>query len=228
MALSKKKQVEIETIEIRPARLVRVILPIEGTAPLVMNKFSEEARRQMLEEMTKEKANKRNKKEHPPRDLDREFQQLKHVSTAGWYGMPCGAFRKAMVDACRLAGVVMVTAKMTIFIIPDGIDSDDGAPLVRINAPAEPDPVQHYVRLASGKPSVAVRPMFSKWDAVVTVEFDADFISLNSVVNLLDRAGRQIGIGAGRPFSTNSCGMGWGTFKVLQEKIEEAEERTYA
>lgn len=225
MAIPKKKQTDIETIEVQPARIIRVRVPIQGTAPLVMNKFSEEARRMMLEEQQKDKAGKARKKEHPPRDIDREFEQLKHVSTDGWYGMPCGAFRKAMVDACRLANVVMVRAKMAVFIIPDGIDSDDGAPLVRIVSDDEPERAQHYVRLASGKPSVAVRPMFREWTANVTVEFDADSISLSSVVNLLDRAGRQIGIGAGRPFSTNSVGMGWGTFVTLPDEVQDAEER---
>jgi hypothetical protein len=40
-------------------------------------------------------------------------------------------------------------------------------------------------------------------------------------VNLLDRAGQQVGIGAGRPFSKKSVGQGWGTFSVDQQAEEE-------
>jgi hypothetical protein len=55
----------------------------------------------------------------------------------------------------------------------------------------------------------------------VTVQFDADMITAQSIVNLLDRAGKQVGIGAGRPFSKKSVGQGWGTFSVDQQAEEE-------
>jgi hypothetical protein len=57
--------------------------------------------------------------------------------------------------------------------------------------------------------------MWREWSAVVGIEFDADMITPESIVNLLDRAGRQVGICEGRPFSKDSCGMGWGTFEVV-------------
>ena len=60
-----------------------------------------------------------------------------------------------------------------------------------------------------------------EWEADLTVEFDADTITAESVVNLLDRAGRQVGVGEGRPFSKNSNGQGWGTFSVVSHSFEE-------
>jgi len=36
------------------------------------------------------------------------------------------------------------------------------------------------------------------------------------VTNLLARMGMQVGIGAGRPDSTDSAGMGWGTFRIAK------------
>jgi hypothetical protein len=48
------------------------------------------------------------------------------------------------------------------------------------------------------------------------LRWDADQFSVNDVMNLLSRAGVQVGIGEGRPFSKNSNGMGWGTWEVQQ------------
>ena len=38
---------------------------------------------------------------------------------------------------------------------------------------------------------------------------------VHEVRNLLVRAGVQVGIGEGRPYSKKSYGMGWGTFEVV-------------
>ncbi len=58
------------------------------------------------------------------------------------------------------------------------------------------------------------RPRFDKWSADLKIRFDADHISANDVVNLLARAGAQVGICEGRPGAPNSYGIGFGTFLV--------------
>jgi hypothetical protein len=57
--------------------------------------------------------------------------------------------------------------------------------------------------------------MFDTWSATLRVKFDADQFTVTDVVNLLSRAGGQVGIGEGRPDSKESAGMGWGTFRIL-------------
>ena len=120
-----------------------------------------------------------------------------------------------MIDACRTAGLVMTRAKMSVFVLADGFDADDGTPLVRLIA-GDPERTEMLVRNDDGSADIRIRPMWREWAADVTLEFDADMITPDSVVNLLDRAGRQVGIGEGRPFSKNSVGQGWGTFSVVQ------------
>jgi hypothetical protein len=121
-----------------------------------------------------------------------------------------------MIDACRTVGIVMTRAKMSVFVVPDGFDEEDGTPLVRIDA-KEPERLESLVRNDNGSADIRVRPMWREWNATVNIEFDADMITAESVVNLLDRAGRQVGICEGRPFSKESCGQGWGTFTVSTE-----------
>jgi hypothetical protein len=53
----------------------------------------------------------------------------------------------------------------------------------------------------------------------VTLQFDGDFMSVDSAVNLLHRAGVNVGVGAGRPFSKMSAGQGWGTFEIRPDFV---------
>lgn len=202
---------------VRAANMVRTTLTIKGTAPLVQLKFSEKAKRKMMENMSTPVTAKKSKAARDPRNYGEDFVAAQHISVAGWNGFPCAAFRSGMIDACRTVGLVMTKAKMCVFVIPDGFDIDDGTPLVRILAPA-PEKMESLVRNDNGAADVRIRAMWREWSMAVTIEFDADMISAESVVNLLDRAGRQVGIGEGRPFSKKSVGQCWGTFAVVQEQ----------
>lgn len=213
---------------IQPANILTVTLRINSRSPHVQCAFSQKAKEQMMAAMATSKAERKAKTARPPRNFDEDFRQAQHVSVAGWNGIPASAFRKAMIDACRTVNLVMTKAKMAVFIVADGFDRADGTPLVRLLAAdgtpaAAPERTEMLVRNDNGSADIRIRPMWREWAADVTVEFDADMITLESVVNLLDRAGRQVGVGEGRPFSKNSVGMGWGTFTVVPaEKKEQA------
>jgi hypothetical protein len=198
---------------IKPADIRRATLRIRGTAPYVQNKFSHKARTQMMVAMSTPANEKKAKTARKARDYDDDFEQAQHVMADGTRGIPCTAFRAAMIDACRTVGLVMTKAKMSVFVVPDGFDVDDGTPLVTIQSDA-PERTESLVRNDNGSADIRIRPMWRDWCADITLEFDADMITAESVVNLLDRAGRQVGVGEGRPFSKNSVGQGWGTFTV--------------
>jgi hypothetical protein len=202
---------------IKAANMVRTTIRINGTAPFVQNKFSKKARDKMMADMATPAAAKKGKNARPPRDYDDDFKQAQHISVAGWNGIPCPAFRAAMIDACRTVGMVMTKAKMAVFVLPDGFDKDDGTPLVRLIS-GPPEKTESLVRNDNGGADIRIRPMWRDWQADVTVEFDADMITPDSVINLLDRAGRQVGVGEGRPYSKSSVGQGWGTFTVVEGK----------
>lgn len=211
MAFAKKE--EGATV-IKAANLVRTTVRIEGTAPLVINKFSAKQRQKMMADMSTPKNQKKAKSERPPRDYDADFQGARHLSEDGWDGIAAPGFRAAMIDACRTVGMVMTRAKMAVFVVADGFDKDEGTPLVKIVG-KQPERTEMLVRNDNGGADIRIRPMWRKWAANVTLEFDEDMITTESVVNLLDRAGRQVGVGEGRPFSKNSVGQGWGTFQVI-------------
>lgn len=206
---------QVEQITIPEPNIKRALIPIKGTAPLCIHAFSQKARRMMLEAQT----STAKKKKKDPRNIQEDFENAKHVSDDGWCGVPAAAFRAAMISACRLVGFQMTKAKLSIFVEADGLDRDSHQPLVRIIADGEPEMSEMCVRLESGVASVAIRPLWQEWGCLVCVKWDADQFTLTDVVNLLDRAGQQVGIGEGRPDSKKSTGLGWGTFEVDREAM---------
>lgn len=147
-----------------------------------------------------------------PRDFDEDMRNAMHISEEGWQGIPAGAFRNAMISACRLVGFKMTLAKLSVFVVADGIDRIDGVPLIRFEG--EPERHEMAARVGIDGTDIRIRPMWRKWSAVVTVKYDADQFTLQDVTNLMQRVGLQVGIGEGRPDSRSSAGLGWGTFEI--------------
>lgn len=187
---------------------------IRGTAPYVQNKFSAKAREAMKATQEAGQTGKKGKAK-VPKDFQASYKAAMHRSGAGWHGIPAPAFRNAMISACKAVGFHMTKAKLSVFAMADGIDVDDGTPLVKISK-GKPAYHEGLVRLASGVCDIRPRPMWPiGWEAQVRIRFDADQFTLTDVANLMVRAGIQVGIGEGRPDSKSSCGCDWGTFEVL-------------
>ena len=202
-----------EAVSIARPNLNEVDFHVVGSAPYVQHKFSQKARTQMLQKQ-QAGSTARGKKTHEARDIEAEYAAAMHVDYQGNPGIPAPAFRSAMISACRLVGFQMTKAKLSVFVLSDMLDVDDGTPLVPIIG--EPEMHQASVRLESGVASVAIRPMWRKWSATVRVRYDADQFTMQDVCNLMMGAGQQVGIGEGRPDSKKSHGMGWGTFDIVE------------
>jgi hypothetical protein len=188
---------------------------IRGNAPLVGNKFSAEARSMMREKQAAGSTAAKGKRREA-KDFTKCRLEATHFFSDGTAGLPATAFRQAMVSACRLCGFKMTLAKLSIFIEQDGFDVDDHSPLVRFSKGGEPEHFEAATRNETGVADIRARPLWQPgWEAVVRVRYDADQFTADDVRNLLERVGLQVGIGAGRPDSKESCGQGWGTFEVL-------------
>jgi len=210
MTTSKK----VEAVTISPPNFQRIKLTLEGTAPLMQARFSGKAMQAMMaKHEAGSTARKGAKKE--ARDFDEDFKQAMHISEDGWIGVPAAAIRNACIDVCRMVGFKMTHAKMSIFCEADGVDVVDGQPLIKLDA-NEPERTEMAVRNATGVCDIRVRPMWRKWKLQVVLRFDADQFTSSDVVNLIARAGEQVGIGEGRPYSKQSNGLGYGIFKVIE------------
>jgi hypothetical protein len=201
-----------EVIRVTKPKLRSATVAIRGISPYVQHAFSEKQRKQM-EETQRQGQQARGKRNRQPKDFDQVYENAKHVSKLGWIGIPAPAFRNAMISACRLIGFKMTHAKLSVFVEADSIDSKDGTPLVEILG--EPRIHEASVRNESGVADIRWRPMWEDWSANVRLTWDEDQFSATDIMNLMLRAGLQVGIGEGRPDSPNSNGLGWGRFEVV-------------
>lgn len=216
MSKTNLKVIQPETkVVITPPKMAIATVRIVGTAPYLQNRFSSENRDKMLATQKEGSAAKRTRKAKAPKDFEKIYRASMHVSQDGWYGIPATALRNAMIDACRLTEMDMIRAKMCIFIVAQGLDAENLEPLIKING----EPKMHIERVKVGISStdLAARAIFEKWSAKFQIQWDDDVFKAQDVVNLLARAGWQVGIGAGRPLSKMSGGTGKGTFQVDME-----------
>lgn len=204
-----------ETITIERPNLQFVTLGIRGNAPYVQNQFSQKARETMRGAQEAGSTGKKGKKKEA-KDFHQCFLDSIHRATDGWAGIPAGAFRNALVSACRVCGFQMTKAKLAVFVEADGFDKVDGTPLVRITK-GEPEYCEHFVRIQQTTDLRARAMWHPGWEAQVTVRFDADMFTEVDILNLFMRVGLQVGIGEGRPDSKSGTGMGWGTFDIISE-----------
>jgi hypothetical protein len=202
-----------EQIRITPPNLTTAVIQIRGISPYVQNAFSKKARDQ-IEATQRAGQQSRGRRVREAKAFEELYDAAQHRSREGWLGFPASAIRNACIDACRLVGFKMTFAKLSLFCEADGIDPKDGTPLVRITG--EPERHEGAVRNASGVVDLRWRPIFYDWSAEVRLTWDADQFSATDVLNLLHRAGMQVGIGEGRPNSPNSNGLGWGRFEVVR------------
>lgn len=206
-------------VSITAPNLQTVQFKIIGDAPLVQNKFSLRSLENMAAKQAEgSTAKKKSKRE--AKDFDKETKEATHIADDGWCGLPASAFRAGLISTCRLLGFPMTLAKLSIFVVADGYETDrfGSQPLVRITK-GTPKRTDFPVRLPNGSTDIRPRPTWEPgWEATVKIRFDADQFTLQDVTNLLARMGAQVGIGAGRPDSKTSTGCGWGTFRVGAHK----------
>lgn len=190
--------------EIQLKRLGRLQaqIPIEGTAPLIQNRFSEKMRQMMLDRQQGAAV------EREPKNPEALFEAAQYKLPGDRYGHPAVGFKDAIVGGARFykgSKLTMTGLRVMIFVVGEGADSlveIDGVPKMR------EDPVRN----ASGVADLRFRPVYWPWRATLKIVYIANQISVGSLVALVD-AGGNIGVGEWRPEKDG----GFGTFKVPED-----------
>lgn len=212
--MAKAKEVLISAPNFQVAEFL-----IRGDAPYVQNKFSNKV---LADMKAKQEAGSTAKKgaKREAKDFNALYLAAMHEAEEGWRGIPATAFRNALISACRVVGFAMTRAKLSLFCIADGFDKNDRTPLVKFTK-GKPHQHDQYVRNASGVADIRSQAMWeSGWEMLVKIRFDADQFTIDDVAALMMRAGQQVGVGCGRPDSTDSAGLGFGTFTIVRSKEE--------
>lgn len=186
MTAATEPQVVIDQIA---AETIRV--PIVGTAPLIVHRFSEKAKRQMLDNMQGRKSPKEIK--DPAAEYDAAFYRLK----GGGYGFPAIAFKAATIGGVRFYGknITMTACKQFLFF--RGEVGADGQALASIKG--EPRMREDVVRVGRGGADLRYRPEFPEWSTELTVIYVTSALTRGSVLSLIDAGGMGVGVGEWRP-----------------------------
>lgn len=206
--MARQAQSTQNVVQLRPIEIREIIVPIEGITELIVHRWSEKAKRMMLEA---QQGKARPKKE--PKDPQRDYEDSLYKLPDGRYGFPAVGFKAALVGACRLFdGLPMTLAKMVIHVIGEGPEQ-----LVPING--EPHMREDMVRLESGVADIRYRAGFWPWSADLRIRYNASVLRLDDVVTLVN-AGGQGGVGEWRPSAPKSATGQYGMFRVRAEVVE--------
>ena len=204
-----------KSVVISPPNFRTAEFKLIGTAPLVIHRMSEKYRNEQRQKIMtgKPSGSKKQREAQDPKEI---CNLSRYIAKDGWDGIHAGAFRNALISACRLVGFKMTLAKLSIFIVQDGWDAKEPQiPLVRIHG-AKYVLQEDVVRMADGTPNLSFRPAYHDWSVKLQIRWDADQFTLKDIANLLSRVGLQVGLCEGRADSKNSAGMGWGSFRLAE------------
>lgn len=176
---------------------------IEGTAPLIVNRFSSKAKELMLGKQ-QGKASIREAK-----NPEACFQESLYPLPGERYGFPATGFKASIVDGSRYfkgSKLYATDLKQMVFVKGEGSDMlvpIEGTPKMR----------EDTVRNATGVADIRFRGEFWPWAATLEVIYVPTHLRLDSLLALID-AGGMGGIGEWRPASKQSKSGMYGTFQL--------------
>ena len=192
-----------QAIQLRRIEQGEVDIPIVGVTPVIPHRWSEKAIRMMQEKQSGATV----KAKREAKDPEQEAHDSCYWLDDGRPGLPATAFKASMVSACRFFdGLTMTQAKLLFFVVGQGVDQlvpIEGDAVMRTDTP----------RNATGVADLRYRYAFDPWSATITVKFLPSIITQESVMTLLDAAGKG-GVGDWRPSAPKSATGTFGQFRV--------------
>lgn len=234
MATAKKaiKAGKTETFEINAPNQKLMKVKITGTAPIIFHRWSEKAIKMILDKQMKKAA-----KGREIRDPESEYRLSFYNDQEGFIYVPARNLKQAIVGSARFINGVPMTilrgsvfirgeTQETIAILQAGKkiklsnktvmyeDAGKEAPTPEIVGYDSKNKTiqmrQDMVTVGMGSADIRFRGQVEKWELEFIVEYDADLLSAEQVLNLIQRAGFSQGLGEWRPEKNGD----YGTFEV--------------
>lgn len=193
---------EEQQIVIPPIEAKIAVIKLVGTTPLLVNRFDEKSKTEMLEKQMKGA-----KRAKEARDPEREFRASLYPipGKKGKYGMPIGGIKNCAVSACRfIDGIAMTTAKGSFHVL-----DENGTGLIPIDG-SDPVMDQRICRIGPFGKKTAItrfRGRFDKWSVTFKVKYNSRIISPQQLLNLFENGGFSVGLCEFRPEKSGSLGM---------------------
>ena len=210
-------------IELPGIDLGLVTVNIVGDSPLIVHKWSEKAKKEMLDKQMK-KATSGKQAKNPVRDFvdglywlddagncidtpeeldnvseETPYEEIYKVLKNGRFGFPSKAFKSCAIDAGYQQGVIAkkTTARGAFHILGE-FAVIEGIPDMR------EDMVQ--IGGMSKVADIRYRPEFRTWKTSLTIRYNKAAISREQIMNLLNYGGFSNGVGEWRPSRDGSFG----------------------
>jgi hypothetical protein len=184
-----------ELVTLHAPKILHSELRIKGTSALICHRWSEKAKKEMLDKQMK-KATKGREAKDPQRDYEDSLYKLPD----GKFGFPSIAFKAAIVRAGTYSEMKMTYLRGAFHIVGEMVEIE-GTPRMR----------EDMVRVGMGTADIRYRGEFPEWQAVLHIAYNAASISLEQIANLLMVAGFAVGVGEWRPEKDGQ----FGTFEVI-------------
>lgn len=188
---------KMETAELQQIDIREVFIKIKGLSPIIMHRFSETQKKQMLDVMMK--ISQQKKKKEPQKD----YEEAKYLTTDGKPAIPVIAFKKAMIRASKSLGLKMIDARTSFFVLGK-YSEQAGCEVLELTGQFSMR--EDIVRVAKGGTDLRYRPQLNNWTATICIGYNNSQISFDQLVNMLNLAGYGIGVGDWRPEKDGSFG----------------------
>ena len=189
--------ITIPALDIRTATV-----KIVGDSPLIMHKWSEKAKKEILDKQMKKAKSKGHDAKDPFADfissmywLDGEPENktpegfAAALEDGARFGFPSTAVKAAAVAAAYRAGITknMVSMNGAFHVIGEFVEIN-GEPVMR----------EDMVKVGMGVADIRYRGEFPEWWSSFTVHYNASVLSLEQLINMINMGGFACGIGEWR------------------------------
>lgn len=188
---TKSEQINL-IVQLKPLNKQQLQIRIVGDTPLICHRWSEKAIKMILDKQAKKA-----KTAKEVRNPEEEYRASLYHMEDGSFGFPTVCFKNAAVDACsHIDGITKVLARGAFHPLGE-LTKIEGTPHMRTD----------MVRVGMGVADVRYRGEFSTWACNLNVVYNANVLSAEQIVNLVNTAGFTCGVGDWRPSRDGSKGM---------------------
>lgn len=211
------KKNEAAIIEIKPINIVTTTVRIAGDTPLIMHRWSEKAKRMILEKQMKKTKSSAKEAKNPIEDFIESIYWMDGKPTeyteeafeeacrnGARFGFPVTAIKQATISSAYRNGITkdMASLRGAFFI------AGEGSELLAEVKGCTPTMREDMVRVGMGVADIRFRGEFANWYMDLQVSYNANgAYTLDQIINLINVGGFSCGIGEWRPEKDGNYGM---------------------
>jgi len=186
--------------KLKQIKQVKVQMRIIGTSPLIQHAWDEKAKKIMRDKHAGKKS-----KDRDVRDPQGEGQRAAYYTEDGKFGIPAMALKSAVIEAAHKdIGLEKTLVRKALFL-----QCTDRNNVLAMDCD-EPEIHEDCVRVGKGATDLRYRPYFHRWAVDLVWSVDEELLTVNDLINLVNRAGFGVGVGEWRP----QKGGDFGRFEV--------------